>query len=90
MKTYLFFNTNRTGYAPSQVMDYRGTMTVRELRELLEDYDDDTPVMYKNDNGYTFGEIAFCDIELEDDSEYEDGEDDDEDDEEDDEDEEEE
>lgn len=51
----LFINGNRNGYAPSQC---GRTLTVGELIELLQDYDEDAPVYLNNDNGYTYGSIT--------------------------------
>lgn len=51
----------RSGYSPEQV---DGTMTVGELIAFLEDLDEDTPVMLCNDQGYTWGEITSCSIEV--------------------------
>ena len=80
----LFINTNRDGYSPEQIGD---TMTVGELKELLNDFNDNTKVMFKNDGGYTYGAISTFDfedeyIEAEDDEDDEDWEADDEDEEE--------
>lgn len=33
------------------------TMTVGELREFLEDFDDDAQVVLSHDNGYTYGGV---------------------------------
>lgn len=52
MKLYL--NTRRNGYGTDQC---GSTLTVRELIEILEQYDDDMEVFFKNDNGYTYGSI---------------------------------
>lgn len=60
MAYVLFLNTKRTGYAPDQCGE---TMTVEELIEALKRYDEETPVYFKNDNGYTYGSITSCDIE---------------------------
>lgn len=51
----LVIETSRDGYSPEQL---HGTMTVGELRELLENYDDDMPVILSNDNGYTYGGLS--------------------------------
>lgn len=59
MTKALFISTNRDGYAPSQCGK---TLTVGELKELLDNYDDDEPVYFKNDNGYTYGSISEDDI----------------------------
>lgn len=50
----LFINTRRDGYSPTQCGH---TITVGELMELLEDYDESTPIYFKNDDGYTYGSI---------------------------------
>lgn len=50
----------RSGYSPTQIYP---TMTVGELIDLLADYDEDTPVMLRNDKGYTFGEINHSTIQ---------------------------
>ena len=44
----------RDGYHPTQCRD---TFTVGDLINLLSEYDEDTPVYLKNDNGYTYGSI---------------------------------
>lgn len=49
----LAFETHRTGYEIAQVVD--GAITVRELKEFLDNYPDDMLVIFKNDNGYTYG-----------------------------------
>ncbi len=51
----------REAYSIGGVM--RRTMTVRELIEQLEQFDDDTPVILSHDNGYTYGGIHYYDIE---------------------------
>ena len=56
----VFLNTNRTGYTPEQC---GRTLTVRELIDELEQYNDDTKVYFKNDNGYTYGKLYFDTIE---------------------------
>lgn len=73
----LFIDGRRTGYAPSQC---GRTMTVGELIEYLQDgvgYDfkEDTPVMLRNDNGYTYGEISYSSFSLLDDDDDDDEED---------------
>lgn len=52
----LFIEGRRTGYSPEQIKD---TMTVGELINYLSDFDEDMPVMLKNDNGYTYGSITY-------------------------------
>jgi len=60
MANVLYLNTKRTGYSPDQC---KNTMTVRELINYLEDCDEDAPVYFKNDDGYTYGSITYSDIE---------------------------
>ena len=40
-------------------MDDVQTMTVRELREALEEFDDDAEVILSHDSGYTYGGIRY-------------------------------
>ena len=61
--TILMIEGRREGYAPNQC---KRTMTVGELKEAIEYLDDDTPVMLKNDNGYTYGTITESSFEEED------------------------
>lgn len=73
-RTVLTIDGRRTAYSVDQILDYRHTLTVGELREYLEDLDDDMPVMINNDNGYTYGEIdysSFREEESEDDEDEE-------------------
>ena len=58
-KTVLTIDGRRTGYTINQVLRYENTLTVGELRNFLEDFSDDTPVLINNDNGYTYGEITY-------------------------------
>lgn len=55
----LFINGKRNGYGIDQC---GRTLTVGELIETLSDYDEETPVYLRNDNGYTYGSITACDI----------------------------
>ena len=52
---YLEISAVREGYAPDQCGD---TMTVRELRNLLDYFDADMPVYLSHDHGYTYGPIT--------------------------------
>ena len=63
----LYIEVRRNGYSPDQCGS--GTMTVGELIKFLQDFDEDTPVYLKNDNGYTYGNITESSFE-EDDDEY--------------------
>ena len=51
----LFIEGRREGYATDQI---GRTMTVGELIEFLEQFDEDAEVFLNNDNGYTFGSIT--------------------------------
>ena len=53
MKVYI--SGRREGYSPEQC---RESMTVRELIEYLEQFDDGAKVYLRNDNGYTYGSIT--------------------------------
>lgn len=55
----LFINGKKNGYGTDQCGK---TLTVGELIEILQEYDDDSPVYLRNDNGYTYGSITRSDI----------------------------
>lgn len=50
----LFIQNIRNGYAPDQCGN---TMTVAELIEYLEQFEEDTKVYISNDSGYTYSAI---------------------------------
>lgn len=50
----LFLDGRRTGYTPEQCGK---TMTVGDLIDFLEQFNEETPVYIINDGGYTYGEI---------------------------------
>ena len=52
-------------------MDDVRTMTVRELREALEEFDDDAEVILSHDSGYTYGGIRYGMMEEQEDEEDE-------------------
>lgn len=62
-KEYLVLDARREGYTPRQLGD---TMTVGDLKELLDYYDDDTPIILSHDNGYTYGRVTELRFDLED------------------------
>lgn len=66
MANRLFINAARNGYAPEQC---GRTMTVGELIEFLQNFDEEAEVFIKNDNGYTYGNIVDYRFEEEDDTE---------------------
>lgn len=56
----VYFRTKRNGYSPTQC---GRTLTVRELIDLLGEFDEDASVYFKNDKGYTYGSITRYDVE---------------------------
>lgn len=62
----LFIDTERTAYDPEQV---GVTMNLEELIEYLScieaRYGEDVEVMFRNDNGYTYGGITEENINIE-------------------------
>lgn len=72
MRNIVYIEGRREGYSEEQISE---TMTVRELIDYLEEFDDDAVVLLKNDNGYTFGSITWDSFE----EEYKDVDDDEED-----------
>lgn len=50
----LVFEAVREGYSIDQI---RRPMTVGELKQFLEDFDDDTLFILSHDRGYTYGSI---------------------------------
>lgn len=54
MKKVLVFESGRAAYDIAHVKD---PVTVRELREMLEMLDDNLPIIFSHDVGYTFGSI---------------------------------
>ena len=63
----LYIEGRRNGYSTDQC---GRTMTVSELIAYLDQFDDDTPIYLRNDNGYTYGSIT--ESSFSDSSEYED------------------
>ncbi|MBR6931095.1 MAG: hypothetical protein IKH61_12855 [Bacteroidales bacterium] len=66
MREALVIETRREVYSMRQaVNEYRDTMTVGQLKALLEDLclDDDTPIYTSHDNGYTYGTVCMSDFE---------------------------
>ena len=58
----LILYTEREGYAVDQC---RQTMTVGDLIEFLQDYDEKTPIYLAFDRGYTYGSIREYRFEME-------------------------
>lgn len=67
-KKVLLINAKRNGYDVYQCGE---TITAGELIALLADFDEDTPVYLKHDNGYTYGNITTDDFEESEDEEEE-------------------
>ena len=59
-------------YRESYGKDDVRTMTVGELREALEEFDDDAEVILSHDNGYTYGGIRRELMEMEEDEDEQD------------------
>lgn len=62
----IIINARRSGYSTKQCGH---TLTVGELKELLENYDEETPIFLSHDNGYTYGSIREDDIDIQEDDE---------------------
>ena len=62
MAERLYIEGRRDTYDPDHVGE---TLTVGELIGLLQEYDEDTPIYLKNDEGYTYGRITAGSLELE-------------------------
>lgn len=61
----LIIQAMREAYGKDEVR----TMTVAELRDALEEFDDDALVVLSHDSGYTYGGIRYGMFEEEDDGE---------------------
>lgn len=63
-KQVIIIEVERTDYSVQQVLDNRDTMSVRELKEYLEHFDDEdeTPIVVSHDNGYTYGALRLSNI----------------------------
>lgn len=69
IRVAVVFEAERTGYSIEQMAD--GALTVGELREMLEFYDDDTIVVISHDSGYTYGSLYMLGEAVERDGEWE-------------------
>ena len=56
MATKVIIEAVREGYSTEQV---RNTMTVKELIDVLSEYDEDAKVYLSHDCGYTYGGIRY-------------------------------
>lgn len=58
MRRAVVFEAERTGYSIDQVIDdWTKPMTVGELRDILEEYEDEDLFILSHDRGYTYGSI---------------------------------
>lgn len=56
MATNVIIEATREGYSTEQV---RNTMTVKELIDMLSEFDEEAKVYLSHDNGYTYGGIRY-------------------------------
>lgn len=61
MKEVIIIEAQREGYSIDQC--YK-TMTVGELMYALQEYDEDTPIYFSHDNGYTYGSLREENIDV--------------------------
>ena len=54
-KRVIVFGANRDGYGIDQIKNH---VTVGELIRMLEDFDEDTPIILSHDGGYTYGSLS--------------------------------
>ena len=57
-KQVIIIEAKREGYTIGQAENEREAITVGELMQMLEDFDEDTKVYISNDNGYTYGSVT--------------------------------
>lgn len=58
---FLKMDARRDAYSPTQL---GSSITVGELIEVLQGYDENLPVFTSHDDGYTFGDISEDDFEV--------------------------
>lgn len=61
MKQAIIIEVQREGYSIDQC--YR-TMTAGELKQVLGEYEEDTPIYFSHDNGYTYGSLRAENIDF--------------------------
>lgn len=61
MKEVIIIEAEREGYSINQC--YK-TMTVGELMQALQEFDENTPVYFSHDNGYTYGSLREENIDV--------------------------
>ena len=57
-KPVIIIEAKREGYSIEQAENEREAITVGELMQMLEDFDEDAKVYISNDNGYTYGSVT--------------------------------
>ena len=67
MRKAVVFDAPRTGYSIEQIIN---PMTVGDLKELLEEMEDDIIVVASHDRGYTYGTLEFMSVCEEREGEY--------------------
>lgn len=59
MESSIYIKAPREGYSPAQI---ERTLTVGQLIDLLEGYDENTKVYLQHDEGYTYGGLTYDSI----------------------------
>ena len=57
-KPVIIIEAKREGYTIEQAENEREAITVGELMQMLEGFDEDTKVYISNDNSYTYGSVT--------------------------------
>ena len=57
-KPVIIIEAKREGYTIEQAENEREAITVGELMQMLEGFDEDTKVYISNDNDYTYGSVT--------------------------------
>jgi len=65
MKDIVIINTRRSEYSAELAAEK--SLTVGELIDILEQYDENALVVTGHDNGYTYGHLSYMAIELKED-----------------------
>ena len=60
MKCSIYLNTNRIAYSPDQI---KNTLTVQDIIDIFSEFEPEAKVYFRNDDGYTYGNISHQDIE---------------------------
>lgn len=63
-REFVVIDCPRTDYSPDDVASNRRTVTVAELKELLDSMPDDALVVTSHDNGYTYGPVRRNSVSL--------------------------